>query len=320
MALNNAQYEEIMRDYYARQIADKNDLDRRTAQVYLAIPEYKHYQDEIADITIEATKARLRGDSTLSLTLAERIDSIVKRMDDALTSIGLAPDYLQMHYTCPLCQDTGYIGQEKCSCFKQAEINLLYHQSNVSELLGRENFDAFSYDYYSDSSNIPDFDLTPRENMRRIVGECKEFIENFHNGENLLFMGNPGVGKTFLTNCIAKELLDRSHSVLYTSAIDLFNYLSYKNDDEDAPSLSHILECELLIIDDLGTEVPNTYTNSKLFQCINNRLIAKHSTIISTNFSLKELMMTYSERLFSRVYSSYKTYRLVGDDIRLLKK
>lgn len=320
MALNNAQYDEIMRGYDLMRTRNRHVLESRTAEVYLAVPQYKQCQDEAADISMQAMRASLRGDSSLISSLNERVEALQRQMDAALTDAGFPVDYLQMPCDCPICKDTGYVDNKKCACFKQAEINLLYHQSNLSEILRRENFDFFSLDYYSNTGKIQKSDITPRENMEMIVAGCREFIANFPNGQNILFMGSTGVGKTFLSNCIAKELLDSSHSVLYVSAIDLFQFLSYKNDDEEAPSLKNFLDCELLIIDDLGTEFTNAYTNSLLFNLLNNRMLSEQSTIISTNLSLSELMSRYSERLFSRVYSSYTSYKLVGDDIRLIKK
>lgn len=320
MALNNAQYDEIMRGYDFTRTRNRHILEERTAEVYRMVPDYKRCQNEIADMSVQAMRSSLQGDSSLLSSLQARVEELNQKMLRSLTEAGFPEDYLTMPYDCPLCKDTGYVNSVKCVCFKQAEINLLYHQSNLSEILLRENFDFLSLDYYSNTGKIQNTDITPRENMENIVSGCKAFVENFPCGENILFMGSTGVGKTFLSNCIAKALLDKSHSVLYVSAIDLFQFLSYKNDDEDAPSLKNFLDCELLIIDDLGTEFTNTYTNSLLFNLINNRTMAKQSTVISTNLALSELMSRYSERLFSRVYSSFKTYKLVGDDIRLIKK
>ena len=326
MVLSNSQYDEIMHEYNRKQFAVKNETDRRTAEVLLAVPQYKNCLDEISEISVAAAKANLRGDNSLSMTLSDRIRTIEETMRKLLLDAGYSADYLNPVYFCPDCKDTGYVGNEKCHCFKQAEIDLLYRQSNIKEIVSRENFSTFSYEYYSDQYTDSTTGLTPRDNMKKVVSLCKDFVKNFPCGENLLFYGAAGVGKTFLSNCIAKELLDTSNSVLYLSAIDLFEYFSKKNDYFENSSIDNsyssmqIIECDLLIIDDLGTELVNAFTNSKLFYCINERLLLNKSTIISTNHSLQELISTYSERIFSRISSSYKLIKLFGDDIRIIKQ
>ena len=153
---------------------------------------------------------------------------------------------------------------------------------------------------------------------------AKDFVNSFgESSRNLFLYGDTGVGKTFLSNCIAKELINRSFSVLYLSAFELFDPLAKSkfDKDEDAAEMNeHIFDCDLLIIDDLGTELPNSFTVSQLFLCINERLVRRKSTIISTNLSLESLVETYSERTFSRITSNYTILKLTGDDIRIKKK
>ncbi len=161
--------------------------------------------------------------------------------------------------------------------------------------------------------------------MQLVVKRCQEFAENFPNsGQNILFTGSTGVGKTFLTNCIAKALMDRYVSVIYLSSPDLFEIFSkYKfsrGAEEDCEeAYRHILECEMLIIDDLGTEVNNTFVSSQLFYCINERINRKKGTIISTNLSMDMMRDTYSDRVTSRIMSSYMMIPLYGGDIRVKK-
>lgn len=240
-------------------------------------------------------------------------------MSGLLVQAGFPKDYLTPHYVCPKCKDTGYIGNEKCSCFIQASIDLLYRESNITRYSSNETFDNFSLDFYSTEFTDPSTGLNSRDNAESVLSKCKDFVQHFPSGDNILFYGDTGVGKTFLSNCIARALLDNAHSVLYMSAIELFDSFSAYNED-DGGMQSQIEECELLIIDDLGTELSNTFTNSKLFHCINSRLLGGRSTIISTNFALNELMDAYSERIFSRISSSYKLLKLYGDDIRFIKK
>lgn len=227
-----------------------------------------------------------------------------------------------MSYTCPLCQDTGYIGSQKCSCFKKAEIELLYTQSNLKEILEKENFDHFSFDFYSDTITNDSMGLTERETARRAYKMAKEFVADFDNSfQNLFFYGDTGVGKTFLSHCIAHDLLDSAHCVLYFSSFELFDFLagSAFSRGNDAPDDEPIFDCDLLIIDDLGTELTNSFVSSQLFLCINERIMRKKSTIISTNLKLEDFSATYSERTFSRIASNYQMTKLVGKDIRIQK-
>lgn len=168
--------------------------------------------------------------------------------------------------------------------------------------------------------------MTELDYMKILVGKCKEFAAGFpQNGRNLLFTGSTGVGKTFLTNCIAKELIDRYLSVIYLTSQDLFELLSrykfgrdFQEDSEEA--FRHVLECEMLIIDDLGTEVNNTFVSSQLFYCINERILRQKGTIISTNLSVGALQDMYSDRVTSRIMSHYAVIPLYGGDIRMKKK
>lgn len=326
MALTNSQYDAIMREYGTKQTTARHRLNERTVEVYRTVPEYKTLLDRISVMSVDAAKVALSGDSEALNNLRIDISSIEKQLSQLLVSHGFPADYLEMQYTCPNCKDTGYINNEKCRCFVQASINLLYKQSNLEEILRLENFDTFSLKYYSNDRTDSITGLTPYVNAQKVLSICGEYVNKFPCGENILFYGDTGVGKTFLSNCIAKALLDKANSVLYLSAIDLFDCMSSQNDNDNSsgieiPSVEdQIFTCDLLIIDDLGTELVNSYTNSRLFHCLNNRLQNNLSTIISTNLTLQELMNTYSERIFSRISSSFTLLKLYGDDIRLLKK
>lgn len=323
MALTNSQYDEIMRGYGVKQTVSRHELDRRTAEVYERVSEYSRLVSRIGALAADSAKASIHGNTSELDGIKEAIAKIAGQMKELLTGAGFPADYLEPVYECPLCKDTGYIGSEKCSCFKQAAIDLLYRQSNIRQILQTENFDTFQLDYFNPEVYDESAGLSSRENAAGLYKACQKFVHDFPAGENILFYGNTGTGKTFLSNCIAKALLDRSFGVLYLSAIELFNILSEydKEDREDSDlSESQITGCDLLIIDDLGTELSNAFTNSKLFYCINDRLLKGRSTIISTNYSPRELMDNYSERIFSRIKNSFKIYKLFGDDIRLIKK
>ena len=322
MPLQNYQYDTIMREYSRRQAVNRRTQEEHQAEAYSKIPRLREIDEEVA--TLSARKARAlitRQESGLE-DLKNDIALLAQERTALLLSAGYPADYLEMPCTCPLCQDTGYIGSQKCSCFKKAEIELLYTQSNLKEILEKENFDHFSFDFYSDTITNDSTGLSERETARRAYQMAKAFVQDFDNTfENLFFYGDTGVGKTFLSHCIAHDLLETAHCVLYFSAFDLFDLLagsafSRKN---DSPDDEFIFNCDLLIIDDLGTELTNSFVSSQLFLCINERIMRKKSTIISTNLKLEDFSATYSERTFSRIASNYRMTKLIGKDIRIQK-
>ena len=324
MKLNNSQYDTIMRMYDAKQSHARAVLNSRYEEISVRIPEYDELRKETASIAAEAARAAIRGDMSKRDKLSKKLDSINEEKHILLTSAGYPQDYLDLHYDCPLCKDTGFVNGSKCRCFQQAAIDLLYNQSNIKKILLLENFSNFNYDWYSEDYIDPVSGISALENIVNVTKNVNLFLSDFPSGDNLLFYGDTGVGKTFLTHCIASELLGKGYSVLYLSAIDLFDLFSKYAFDNDSEAdyrdvFSQILDCELLIIDDLGTELVNSFTNSRLFYCINERILAGQSTIISTNLSLEELMNTYSERIFSRLTMSYQIFKIFGDDIRLKK-
>lgn len=322
MSLNNSQYNAIMRIYNQRQFQDKYEQDQRREEVYQKVPQIKQIEDEISSQAVRCARRLLDGDTNAKEELKQHIEDLREQKEVLLSAFGFPADYMEMHYICPECQDTGYIDGKKCRCFKKEEIRLLYSQSNIEEVLLRENFDSFSYEYYDDRVVIPEIQMTVADYMRQVHTWCKEYVENFEKkGGNLIFTGSTGVGKTFLTNCIAKALIDQYRSVIYLSSNDLFDVFSknkfhYDTEEEMKDMYQYILDCDLLIIDDLGTELNNTFVSSQLFYCINERLLRKKSTIISTNLSMTMLRDTYSDRISSRIISQYSIIPLYGDDIR----
>lgn len=324
MALSNSQYDEIMRGYDARRLKNKRILDERTRLAYLKEPRLEEIDHAISSCSVACAKKLLDGDRAALDQLHVEIADYRRKREALLQRLGYPSDYFEPVYTCPDCKDTGYIDGQKCHCLKQAIINCIYTQSNIREILEKENFDTFSYAYYSDSDRNPATGLTSLETIRNAVAECHNFIDDFDNKpKNLFLYGETGVGKTFLSNCVAKELLDKSYSVIYFTAFQLFDILSKGVFDKDADAIAahqNIFDCDLLIIDDLGTELSNSFTTSQLFLCVNERILRHKSTIISTNLSMNQIADIYSERTLSRILSSYTTIKLFGDDIRIRKR
>lgn len=324
MALTNSQYDHFMRIYEKRQLNNENRLRRRFEEVYEKVPRLRTLDNSISELSVCQARKLLDGDNAALTVLKNDLHLLFEEKKLLLRQSGYPENYLELQYTCPDCHDTGYIGDQKCHCFKKAIIDFLYTQSNLQEILKKENFDTLSLEYYSRSHIDALTGRSSLEAMETAVRICREFADEFPGGgRNLLLYGDTGVGKTFLTHCVAKEVLDKTFSVIYFTAAGLFDIFSkkqFEKDEEAARDYEHIYDCDLLIIDDLGTEFPNAFTTSQLFVCLNERLLRKKSTMISTNLSLDDLNTLYSERVFSRITSAYTVLRITGDDIRIQKK
>ena len=323
MPLQNYQYDTIMREYSKTQSQNRRILEERTQEIYKKIPRIREIDEEVATLSAKKARALLSGESSGLEDLKAAISLLSQERNALLVCNSYPEDYLELPYKCPVCQDTGYVGSQKCTCFKKAEIELLYTQSNLKEILKKENFDHFSFDYYSDTMKNEATGLTARETAKRAYNTARNFVDDFDKrAQNLFLYGSTGVGKTFLSHCIASELLKTAHCVLYFSAFDLFDRLAqtaFSRKSETDPGDDFILDCDLLIIDDLGTELTNSFVSSQLFLCINERISRRKSTIISTNLKLEDFSATYSERTFSRIASNYQMLKLIGKDIRIQK-
>lgn len=325
MELKNSQYEEIMRGYDQKQFKSHDILNRRYEEVYKKIPGFQTLETSISTLSVQYGKRFLNGDDQALDSLRQELSLLKKQKGNLLTSFGFPADYLEPVWECPDCQDTGYIDGQRCHCFKEAVIRLLYEQSNLKEVLEKENFETFSLDYYSDNFIDPKSKRSSLAIMKDALSCCQDFARQFAvQRKNLFLYGDVGIGKTFLSHCIAKKLIDDGFSVLYFSAPSFFSTLAenaFDRDNTDAHNMyEYIFNCDLLIIDDLGTELTNSFVVSQFFTCINERLLHKMSTIISTNLSLDALADLYTERSFSRITSSYIMLKLIGDDIRIKKK
>lgn len=317
MAMNNTQFDAIMRKYDKLQLQHQYELSKRFDEVYAKIPEYKTLEESIPTVSMSYTRRLLDGDVAARDALKASLAEISSKKKQLLLQNGFPEDYLEMQYNCPACKDTGYIGGEKCSCLKKQILSVSYEQSNIAKLLETDNFSTLSEEYYEGEDLL---------HFREAVALCHNIVDNFEsNKENLLLYGSVGVGKSFLSCCIAKELLDKGYSVLYFSSSHLFDVLAENDFRKDSKenlytSKEDIYNCDLVVIDDLGTEITNSFIFTSLFSLITERILRNKSTIISTNLTLKHLMDLYSDRIFSRITAKYKLCKLSGPDIRIYKK
>ena len=318
MSLTKEQHDSIMYHYEQKQARRRRLLEQRRQEVYSAVPEYARLETEIPSAAVSALRRRLNsGDSSSAADLRRQIRDVAARKQQLLVSGGFAPDYLEVPYQCPDCRDTGYINGEKCHCFRQEEISILYDQSHLQLLTRTQNFDTLREDFYKGE------DLKRFRAARNVsLHFARQFGREY---SNLYFLGTVGTGKSFLSVCIAREVLSAGYSVLYFSAASLFDRLAglvynYRSREDFQHFVDDLYHCDLLIIDDLGTELTNQFVSAQLFACINERHLNRKPTVISTNLSLEDLQKRYSDRVFSRITSGYICCKLTGKDIRLLKK
>ena len=324
--MKESKIREILVSYQKKRDKAESELELRKNDVYSQIPEFKKLDDEISKIGLQLTKLVLQNPSNkedIILESKQKMDELKNKKEELLTKYKVPTGYLEIQYDCKLCSDKGFLNNgHKCNCLKQEIINEAYKMSNISRMLEKENFTTLDTSIFSSEKDL-ESNISPQQNMLQIVSICESFIIDFDkdNGENLLFYGDTGLGKTFMCNCIAKSLLDKGHLVIYQTAFKMFEIIEdykFKNTDNhiSKENYENLFDCDLLIIDDLGTELTNSFTNSELFNILNTRLLSGKKTIISTNLSPMQLGSNYAQRIFSRIFDRFKMVKFLGKDLR----
>ncbi|MDO5725044.1 MAG: ATP-binding protein [Tissierellia bacterium] len=316
----DTKFSDIKTEYEQIRMRNERELNRKQEEIYNNLPEYKEAETRMRLIAIDAAKRKLNGEN---IDIDFELSEIADQKRAILANAGYPIDYLELRYDCEDCKDMGRLSDGRlCSCFKQKLISRYYQMSNIEKNLKRENFDTF--DEYLFSEEIPEGEeISPRENILKIKQIANDFIENFSDPKtfNLLFYGGTGLGKTFLCNCIAKELIDKGHTVLYQRAYKIIetleNYRFRRDESTEAfEKYSFIFDAELLIIDDLGTELITQFTNSEIFNIINERKESNKKTIISTNLTPEKIQEIYTDRVLSRIAENYIITKFIGKDLR----
>lgn len=318
---------DLLKDYEIKRLRAEQIADKNMEYLFNKYPEFEKINSEIAKCGLNLAKEKLQSsDNSKPNLLKQKLELLKENKHSILKSINLTEADLLPKYECPICKDTGYIHSNSnftmCSCLKQRLINISYNKCNINKL-DFENFSTFNINMYSDEVNEQKYhsSVSPRQNILIIKKIIDNFLSDFENpkGKNLLFTGSPGLGKTFLSNCIAKELIDNGKIVLYqTAPIMLDNIIDSKfgKNNISKDFSNNVLSADLLIIDDLGTESINNIKFTELFNIINTRILNNKKTIISTNLSIQNLFSIYDERIVSRIVGYYNICKFFGDDIR----
>lgn len=327
MAYDAELYRAVEEEYEGIRRQNEADLQARRARVFAQVPEAAEVDNEIKMLGLKLYKIALSGDSVEEQVraLRESQKRLLSKRHALLIENGYAPDELSERFCCDKCRDTGAVGTSVCECYRRKLVKKAYEQSNLSSQLQDQSFETFDLSLYSDEVN-EHWPVSPRAHMKGILDTCKRYVETFDDtNQNLLFWGAPGLGKTFLSTCIAKELIKKGHSVIYETAYQTFSMLEelkFKHTDDYERlkfKVDKLYTCDLLILDDLGSEFSTQYTNAALFDILNSRLVSGKKTVISTNLSLPEFETKYSERVVSRILGHYLMLRFIGNDIRLEK-
>ena len=324
--------ENLLSEYEQKRRKAQMDAELKISKLYEQFPNLEKIDDQINKYAISKTKSILKGNDN-TLEYDNLIEDLKNKKTEFLKKNNINIDLFKPDYECKICNDTGYIQENNksimCHCLKQRLLNLSYNKSNLSDIKN-QNFDNFNLNLFSDEINLKKYKIkcSPRQNIINIRNACKNFIDNFENldEKNLFFCGNTGLGKTYMSNAIANEILKNGKTVLYQTAPVLLEtvidnkFNKYKNQNSDE-FYKNVLTVDLLIIDDLGTENINSMTVSELFTILNTRILNLNNkptkTIISTNLSIEQIFKIYEERIGSRIAGYYNIYQFVGEDLRL---
>ena len=318
MALSNGQVQEIQRILSERQLeAHRRYLEKRE-EIFRKLPELEELEEKVRAFSLSVAGEMQQGNREGLLRLKEEIGKLHREKEALLETAGYKiQDLEEEEHFCPLCQDTGYVDGKKCQCFLKLQGELLYRQSRMGAVLERENFSRFQLERFDNKEKLGQ---CGNKTLRAYIKEIRDYLTNYceeypKNNRSILFTGSTGTGKTYFLHSIAKALLDRGVSVLYFTATGLFEYFSKRMREEDTED--YIEEVDVILIDDLGTEFSNSFTTSRFFALLNQRILDRKTMLISTNLNFKELRETYSDRVVSRFMSDYEIIPLYGKDQRL---
>ncbi len=299
----------IAKEYENLRLRNEQIAADRQTRIFKEIPACRELHDQMITLSMKHAMQNMYGEPTDEAEYHSKMQDIRLAREKLLADAGYPADYLEPIYRCPICKDKGYVNGESCVCMKERQIEALYQQSGIRDFLQANNFSTLSSRYYEGEDLI---------RFEKAVSCCHKMIDHFDvQKDNLLFYGTVGCGKSFLSGCVAKELLDRGYSVLYFSGIAFFDEL---HQSSLYSGVQDLYNYDLIIIDDLGAEMTNSFVTTALFSFLNERVLRQKATIISTNLNLSEIRDRYSDRIASRIVESFQLLRLSGPDIRIRKR
>ena len=324
MIFSNELFEKARDILDVRRANAEAENNRRLMEFEKTEPRYRALKKEMIDsvrVAMETFGADKVTTERVIKAQKERNLAAQKEIGELLLAHNLPQDYLEIHYTCPLCGDTGAVGTRLCSCFEELLKTLAFEEANKRSPLRVSSFEDFRLDYYSDET-VPQYKCSPRERMTQNLALCREYAETFDlNSNNLYLCGATGLGKTHLSLAIAGEVVKKGYTVIYNSAQNIFNEMQkeYFGREKTRQFETLVLECDLLIMDDLGAEFKSTFSEAALYNIINTRLNLRLPTIINSNYLPRQTEEAYSQRISSRLIGDYVCVMFFGNDIRQMK-
>ncbi|WP_417087931.1 ATP-binding protein [Eubacterium maltosivorans] len=319
----NERTKKVYDAFEQKQFRNKFELKRKQEALYAAIPKLAELDHAINLQGIRMTREVSRKNPDAISEFRQSVEALKKQKEALLLENGYPLDYLTLRYDCPICKDTGYVDGQVCSCLKQELIRAAFNNYDLNVHAQTENFDTFNPDYYADEA-IETQNGSPREKMCRLKEKMQHYCLHFESqNDNYLFTGKPGVGKTFMSNCVANALIGRGYNVIYITAAHLVQDIQSKIFNDNIPIneiYSPLFTADLLIIDDFGAEFYSDFSKKQLFEVINTRLQEHKKIILSTNLTMPQILENYDERLTSRIRGNFLNIVFAGDDIRLIKK
>lgn len=303
-----------------RRARAENTAAEHKAKFRAVCPEALDIENEMAKTGLAAVRAVGAGKDAVKVieNLAKYNLELQSQRKMLLTAHGFPEDYLTPAYTCPVCEDNGTVDGRMCDCYQKLLRDFAFEALSLQTPLKLCSFDSFSLGAYAD---IPDADgRIPREEMQKILNYCKNYAENFsESAESLFLYGKTGLGKTHLSLSIASAAVEKGYGVIYGTAQNLLTKLEKerfgKAEDQDTEAM--LLECDLLILDDLGTEFRTAFTVAEIYNLINTRELLHKPTIINSNLNLSEMKQAYTDRVTSRILGSYRILHFCGNDMRI---
>ena len=304
-----------------RKTAEEEAEERKRA-FHQRHPEAQQMEALLSSTAIAAARAVLGGGSAKEqlIHLKKNNQALQNKLNELLKTEGHAQDYLEPHYSCKLCGDTGYIDGRMCSCMKNLLRAESYRQLNALTPLSLSTFESFSLNYYT-SKTESDSGKSPRALMEEVYSNCQKYAAGFSlSSPSLIMQGGTGLGKTHMSLAIANTVIQKGFGVVYGSVNNIIAKLEREHFGRDDGDTGHsLLECDLLILDDLGTEFRTAFSSAEIYNIVNTRLMTQKPTIISTNLSMQELQERYTERFASRIMGNYARVVFCGRDNRLQK-
>ena len=315
-------YDKVQKELYDIKMEAVDELNRKKDILCNRFPEVAEIEKQLSATAIKAARAVISGANSKDelLKLRQTTKNLRERLTQILKSVNLPENYLELNYRCKKCSDEGYIDGIMCDCMKKMMKKEVYNELNKMSPLELSSFENFSLDFYSDTPQ-PNSELTPKKRMAKILEFCKKYASQFKkNSPSLLMTGSTGLGKTHLSLAIAKEVIEKGFGVIYGSAQNIISkvekekFRGYQNSSDETER--HYIDCDLLIIDDLGTEYLTSFSSAAIYNIVNSRIMMNKPTIISTNLSMKELEKNYSQRMVSRIIGNNIRLEFLGSDIR----